>query len=381
MKKLSILLTAAALHVAGALDAGACVHCRCCLPAPRAPTARLQAPAAAVQAASPTPATFQRVAFDEHMDMLVSSGANENRDMLGVISVLPDDLRRRILDQVASPSFAWTTDRHSLYPTTDIEVNSVPWLEAEMAVLLKGSLLPAIARLFDVDEAELFLRDQFVVKYSCAAGCQAGLETHYDESCFSYVIQLNDPASFEGGGTLFEHAEAAVSVPAGDALLFCGYNRHGGVPVLGGERYVLTGFVDLRSDVASVRRFYGDLPGELPRPYGAGSNDFPSPHLATNSERLSHAYGGARGDALLEAIAYSPPALGAHVDLTRLRERCAMWLERGHIPNERFYAFLQAAVGSDSADDPGADEQRVVDGAAAAGEACVAHEVEDALCR
>ena len=63
------------------------------------------------------------------------------------------------------------------------------------------------------------------------------------------------------------------------------------------------------------------------------------------------------------------------------RERCAMWLERGHIPNERFYAFLQAAVGSDSADDFGADEQRVVDGAAAAGEACAAHEVEDALCR
>ena len=58
------------------------------------------------------------------------------------------------------------------------------------------------------------------------------------------VIQLNDQGEFAGGGTLFEHvSKDAVTVPAGSALLFCGYHRHAGVPVTSGGRYILTGFV------------------------------------------------------------------------------------------------------------------------------------------
>ena len=299
-----------------------------------------------------THTSFERIEFAEGMDVLASAGCKDRRDVLGVKPMLSSELTQRILTELSRPDFAWTTARHSLYPTTDCEVHAVPWLEAEMAHVLEGSLLPAIARLFRVDEDSLFLRDQFVVKYSSAAGCQRGLETHYDESCFSYVIQLNDPCHFSGGGTLFDHADAPMTVPPGNALLFCGYNRHMGVPVIEGERYVLTGFVDFRSDTDSVRRFYGQSmgqkPDELPRPYGAGSNDFPSPHLTVNNERLERAYGGKRGEALLRAIAYSPPALGAHVDLSRLRERCAGWLESGHVPNERFYSFLQAHIGTGS---------------------------------
>ena len=51
------------------------------------------------------------------------------------------------------------------------------------------------------------------------------------------------------------------------------------------------------------------------------------------------------GERLLRAIAYSPPALGPHVDLSRLQQDCATWLETGHVGSERFYAFLQATVG------------------------------------
>ena len=277
--------------------------------------------------------------------MLLSSGSSLlPRDALGVLPLLSPALQQRILDEVSHPKFQWTTDRHSLYPTTDCEVHTVPWLQTEMARLLQQRLLPAIASLFCVEQADLYLRDQFLVKYSSAAGCQAALESHYDESCFSYVVQLNDPACFVGGGTLFDHATDAVSVPQGSALLFCGYNKHTGVRVAQGERYILTGFVDFRASPEAVRPFYGSLPGELPRPFGAGSNDFPSPHL--NGERLSHAYGGLRGDALLRAIAYSPPALGPHVDLAQLRARCVRWLERGEVTDARFYAFLQAAVGT-----------------------------------
>jgi len=162
-----------------------------------------------------------------------------------------------------------------------------------------------------------------------------------------YVIQINDPADFVGGGTKFEHAKDAVVVPQGCVLLFCGYNRHAGVQVTEGCRYILTGFVDYRANIDLVRPFYGELPGILPMPYGAGSNDFPSPHLTTNGNILSEAYGGLRGTALLRSIAYSAPALGDYVDLTQLQARCAAWLERGYVPDARFYAFLQASIGTD----------------------------------
>lgn len=311
----------------------------------------------------PTPGTtatgsFQRIAHSSGIDTLVSPSCLQPRDVLGVLrrrGPLEGGLAQRVVEHVGVDDFAWTTDRHKLFPTTDCEVHSLPWLEAEMAAELRGRLLPAIATLFEVDEAALFVRDQFVVKYSSAMGQQRGLSSHYDESCFSFVMQLNDPADFAGGGTLFAHAPEVIRVAQGETLLFCGYNYHTGVEVTSGTRYILTGFVDYRADADSVRPFYGSLPGELPRPYGAGSHDFPSPHLTTNAERLSEAYGGLRGDALMHAIAYSPAAL-AHVDLTKLRAMCAGWLEHGRVPNERFYQFLQMAIGLEGGD--GEDEVR-----------------------
>jgi hypothetical protein len=107
----------------------------------------------------------------------------------------------------------------------------MPWLEAETAQLLRDELFPSLARLFHVDASRLHLRDQFIVKYSAAAGQQAALESHYDESAFSYVVQLNPHAEFAGGGTLFEHADESLSAPPGHCLLFCGYTRHAGMRV------------------------------------------------------------------------------------------------------------------------------------------------------
>jgi hypothetical protein len=312
-------------------------------------TARPVPPAGSTAAHSvPVPAdSFRSLSYDDNVDVLISPGSREWRDVVSVVRRRPScNLAERVVEHISTPGFEWTTDRHALYPTTDVEVYSLPWLEEEMAVILKEQLLPAFASLYRVDARRLFLRDQFIVKYSNSCGAQSGLESHHDESCFSFVMQLNDPACFAGGGTLFEHAEDAISVPQGDTLLFCGYNKHMGVPVTEGTRYILTGFVDYRADTDSVRVFWPDQP----TPHGAGSNDFPSPHLGLNRERLSEAYDGLRGEALLRAIAYLPPRL-EHVDMTQLRTRCANWLEHGMIPSERFYAFLQATVGSDGRPD------------------------------
>ena len=54
-----------------------------------------------------------------------------------------------------------------------------------------------------------------------------------------------------------------------------------------------------RACKCSARRPYPTplFTGTLPTPFGAGSNDFPSPHLGMNRERLCRAYGGVRGEA------------------------------------------------------------------------------------
>jgi len=53
-----------------------------------------------------------------------------------------------------------------------------------------------------------------------------------------------------------------------------------------------------RACKCSARRPYPTplFTGTLPTPFGAGSNDFPSPHLGMNRERLCRAYGGVRGE-------------------------------------------------------------------------------------
>ena len=107
----------------------------------------------------------------------------EGRDVVGVTPLLSSMLTKRILDAVQADDFVnvWVTDRHKLHPTTDVEVVQVPWLEAEMGTVLRAQLLPAFARLFGVDEQQLFLRDQFVVRYAILMSSDClliGMECH-----------------------------------------------------------------------------------------------------------------------------------------------------------------------------------------------------------
>ena len=105
----------------------------------------------------------------------------EGRDIVGVTPLLSPMLTKRILDAVQADDFPWVTDRHKLHPTTDVEVVQVPWLEMEMGTVLRTQLLPAFARLFGVDERQLFLRDQFVVRYAVLMSFDClliGMECH-----------------------------------------------------------------------------------------------------------------------------------------------------------------------------------------------------------
>lgn len=208
----------------------------------------------------------------------------------------------------------WTTDRHSAYPTTDISVSTVPPIER---ALLRASreLEQRACSLFGFKPGELWLRDQFVVKYSPKA--QRDLQAHRDASSISYVLALNDHTSYSGGGTAFTRGPAESLQPqklmAGEAIVFCGKRLHEGRAVTAGTRYIVTGFLDAHAspDTAlaisqrnrvAIQDVIGQQNWNL-SPYMLPTR----PYLRSNTYRMLGAEAATKGD--LTAAATSKPHL------------------------------------------------------------------------
>ena len=90
----------------------------------------------------------------------------------------------------------------------------------------------------------------FVAKYSAALGGLTELEAHEDGSEFSFVLALNSCKEFTGGGTKFLRLKhkPVFRPKQGCATMFAGKNRHCGVAITAGVRYVLAGFLAYSGD-------------------------------------------------------------------------------------------------------------------------------------
>ena len=200
--------------------------------------------------------------------------------------------------------------------TTDVEVRLIPDLDRMLSPLLRTRVFPALAELFGLEPAWLLLRELFLVRYSSDEQCS--LPPHVDQSYFSFVIQLSDPAEVCGGGTAFEHLSHPVSAPPGGSLLFAGgVCPHAGAAVTKGERIVITGFVDVCApkDVAEKKGGFLTTYGGRARP-----DTFAAPHLRCNVDMLCEAYGASRTQ-LLTCIAQQPsPA--PFIDMEPLQRQC-----------------------------------------------------------
>ena len=155
-----------------------------------------------------------------------------------------------LAEQWASEHAGWETSRHRAYKTTDVDVAVCGGgLLALCNAHLEGRILPLMAARFRFPAADLAVEDLFVAKYSADVGQQRALGEHRDGSELSFVITLNSPADFRGGGTRFIVGGTAgddiVVAPseAGTACFFCGRHLHSGVEVSSGTRYILAGFV------------------------------------------------------------------------------------------------------------------------------------------
>jgi hypothetical protein len=141
-------------------------------------------------------------------------------------------------EQYALNNGGWTTQRHVAYPTTDLSVETVPalkWLSKHLQTVL----LPEFEGRFQ-NANELYIEDLFIAKYEYDSMKQSGLNEHEDGSPWSFVIPLNALSAFTGGGTQFVYLKDGLFRPSiGKSVMFNGKNRHSGVPITSGIRYII----------------------------------------------------------------------------------------------------------------------------------------------
>jgi hypothetical protein len=167
------------------------------------------------------------------------------------------------------------------------------------------------------------VREMFVVRYS--VDTQPGLPRHRDASFLSFVVQLNSPTEFEGGGTRFCTTGAPAAPPIvlcqGDALGFVGRRLHAAAPVTCGARFVLAGFVDLRCPLPVLLPLAKGLRSLDPSCAVSSSRSLPRPHLRLNILLLRRLARGKSGEELLRYIASRRLRLEG-ADLGPLEQAC-----------------------------------------------------------
>jgi hypothetical protein len=136
----------------------------------------------------------------------------------------------------------WTTRRHESYPTTDLPVSELPYAYALAMNRIYTRLFPKMETLYDIDANLLYVYDLFIIRYTDRH--QNALITHKDGTILSFIIPLN--TEFVGGGTRIHNHIWKPNV--GEALMFCGQQKHSGEPIISGVRYVLAGFVSVYVD-------------------------------------------------------------------------------------------------------------------------------------
>ena len=156
------------------------------------------------------------------------------------------------LDDGAVNSEGWCTRRHTFHPTTDLSVDVLQneKVKAEVNAELKKLIVQA-SIIYKTRKNRITVDDAFVVKYSCnASDGQKELGEHMDGSEFTFNIQLNSPTEYTGGGTLlgepFSPCNNKVRLDQGRMLCHAGRQRHSGIRIKSGVRYILVVFLKVK---------------------------------------------------------------------------------------------------------------------------------------
>lgn len=177
---------------------------------------------------------------------IYKKGMNKDYDVLK--NFIPKNKCDEILKEgiTYAQNNKWTTKRHDNYPTTDNEVTKKWKSHTYLKKRVDDVVFPKIAEMYNMDEKQLHIKELFLVKYEDTK--QNKLDAHEDGNEFSFVLALNSPNEYEGGGTHFVKQKKTIKLNKGDCLVFCGQNKHQGVAVTKGKRFILAGFIYYKKD-------------------------------------------------------------------------------------------------------------------------------------
>lgn len=171
--------------------------------------------------------------------------ANEELPNIFTIPAFTEEFCDYIMEEAESCD-CWTIDRHEHYPTTDMTLHTL-----EMGniydEILKEYIWPMAKYLYKLEEPDWIdmSAENFLARYHPYAQYHLGL--HHDMSNITSVVTLNE--DFEGGGTYFPNQQTKLKGKKGEISVHPGQltHRHGGLPVLNGQRYIIVSFCTLKT--------------------------------------------------------------------------------------------------------------------------------------
>ena len=186
----------------------------------------------------------------EHAELLLDEEDNDSNSSSGgnntQATLTKEQIHLHKLNSLLNEPTGWKKDRHSSYPTTDLNYIVDPFTKHDRTYLaqrLDARLSPVMERAFGISRGAIRANDIFVVRYDATRG-QTKLRRHTDGSHVSFNILLND--EFEGGGTRFHNRYDGsfidVTPDVGEALISHADILHEGLATTGGTRYILVGF-------------------------------------------------------------------------------------------------------------------------------------------
>jgi hypothetical protein len=138
-------------------------------------------------------------------------------------------------------------DRHKNYPTTDKMVTEEWETFPKLKILVNDKIIKIFAKMFKIpDFSSITVQELFFVKYEYSKNAQKHLDIHQDGSEMSFVIALND--TYTDGGTHFIITDEHVKLNIGECVFFSGKQYHQGMPITSGIRYILTGFLNYKTN-------------------------------------------------------------------------------------------------------------------------------------
>lgn len=135
----------------------------------------------------------------------------------------------------------WTFNRHENYPTTDMLLETLKLKDTYVEVLKEFFWDIAVDK-YKLEEPHWknLHSENFLARYHPFAQYHLGL--HHDHSQITTVVTLNE--DFTGGGTYFSKQKTRLQGKKGWISIHPGQitHRHGGLPVLSGQRYIIVSF-------------------------------------------------------------------------------------------------------------------------------------------